>query len=291
MVSNVTTCHAPAPEPSIPAALSQRSALAARASDVLIPSHAYGAAVAVTRSAARAASRARSGAGYAAVTTRAGTTKATTPKATAPRTTIPKASSAPTTPAALAFLDDKNLSLEDKLMRLLAYLNDRWEKDIEKKMREASGTDGKAATSSSSSGIGGALGKLVGIAKDAFPPAGLVMSALQNPTVRGVVSKVAGPALAGLATTAGFPELAPLALRYGPSIIDSAAGAVTAPLAGTGSSTAGAKADGSTSDSQTQLKFMEIQRLLDQQKQMFSLVSNMLHSRQELRMGVIQNIR
>jgi hypothetical protein len=301
MVSNVTTCHAPPPESPIPASLAQRTILTAvaRASDTLVSSHPYGAGVAAKAASTKAQNPSpratyRSGAGYAAAT------KATTPKTTTPKSTTPKttttSSSTPTTPAALAFLDDKNLSVEDKLMRLLAYLNDKMDKDIEKKMREASGTDGKPATSSSSSssGITGALGKLVGIAKDAFP-AGVVAAALQNPLVRNVVSKIAGPALAAAASTAGFPELAPLALQYGPSLVSAAAGASTALDAQLGAATSGsstsAKADGSTPDRQTQLKFMEIQRLMDQQKEMFSLVSNMLRSRHELRMGVIQNTR
>jgi hypothetical protein len=303
MVSNVTTCHAPPPESPIPASLAQRTTLAVvAASDSLISCHPYALGVALAKSALAKTQNPsprvtyRSGAGYAAAT------KATAPKTTKPKTTKPKittpktttSSSTPTTPAALAFLDDKNLSVEDKLMRLLAYLNDKMDKDIEKKMREASGTDGKPATSSSSSssGITGALGKLAGIAKDVFP-AGAVATALQNPLVRNVVSKIAGPALAAAASAAGFPELAPLALQYGPSLVSAAAGASTALDAApvTSGSSTSAKADGSTPDRQTQLKLMEIQRLMDQQKEMFSLVSNMLRSRHELRMGVIQNTR
>jgi hypothetical protein len=302
MVSNVTTCHSPAPESPIPPSLAQRSTLTvvARASDTLVSCHLFAASGGLAKAASartkNPSPRAtyRSGAGYAAAT-KASKPKTSTPGSATPKTTT-TSSSTPTTPAALAFLDDKNLSVEDKLMRLLAYLNDKMDKDIEKKMREASGTDGKPATSSSSSGITGALGKLVGIAKDAFP-GGVVAAALQNPLVRNVISKIAGPALAGLATSAGFPELAPLALQYGPSLVSAAAGASTVLDAqlGTAPATSGsstsAKADGSTPDRQTQLKLMEIQRLMDQQKEMFSLVSNMLRSRHELRMGVIQNTR
>jgi hypothetical protein len=122
--------------------------------------------------------------------------------------------------------------------------------------------------------------------------------------VRSVLKSVAGPALAAVATAAGQPELAPLALKYGPDLVDAAASLATSAPGGGSSSPAAARsgststrtttketADGLGSDKNDQLRLMEMQRILDQQKEMFSLVSNMLRTTHETRMAVIQNVR
>jgi hypothetical protein len=117
-----------------------------------------------------------------------------------------------------------------------------------------------------------------------------------------VLKNVAGPALAAAATAAGQPQLAPMALRYGPDLVDAAAGAASyasSTSAGTASASSGTSsrtttketADGIGSDRDAQLKLMEMQRVLDQQKEMFSLVSNLLRTTHDTRMAVIQNVR
>jgi hypothetical protein len=262
-------------------------------------------------SATKVAKPKATGAGYAQSTSKAkAPSKASTSKSTA------KTKSGP-----LAFLDDPKLSIEDKLMRLLAYLNDKWDKEIDKKLKELKGAaGGETATSSSaapkkssakkSSGILGSLGS---IAKSFFPGVGVALDVLQSPAARAVLSKVGGPVLAAAASAVGFPELAPLALRYGPGLVDLAAGVATslgheataaasggAPAAATSpSASSSARAasggssdgDGLSSDRKAQLKLMEIQRVIDQQREMFSLVSNMLRSGHDTRMAVIQNVR
>jgi len=274
MVSNVSTCHAPSPEPPVPAALAERSAapLAAAGSDALVASHVTGAAVALAGPATPGqASSARkppaAGTGYAAVAA-SGTaaTKTTAAKTTTVKTTT--AAAKPTLPSALSFLNDKNLSVEEKLLKLVSYLNDKWEKDIEKKMRELENVTGSSASSSSSpSGASGLLGSVAKVAKT-----------------------VAGPALAATATAFGMPALAPAALQLGPSLVDSGVGLLSsvtgtpAPAASSSSSDTAA-----ASDRKAQEKLMEIQRIVNQQNEMFSLVSNLLSARHQTRMGVIQN--
>jgi hypothetical protein len=156
-------------------------------------------------------------------------------------------------------------------MRLLAYLSDRWDKDLDKKMREVENLTTSTAASSSGSSSSGTSGFLGSVAK--------------------VAKTVAGPALAATATAFGMPELGPAALQLGPSLVDSGLvllGSATG--AGATSTSTSSASDGAvSSDRQAQLKLMEIQRVIDQQKEMFSLVSNMLRSRHETRMGVIQN--
>ncbi len=99
-------------------------------------------------------------------------------------TSTTKSSSASTTKSSgpLAFLDDKNLSVDEKLFRFLCYVADKNEKALEKKLEEisgkqkatsssatksASGTSGGKSTSASSGGKssgggGGFLGGLLG---------------------------------------------------------------------------------------------------------------------------------
>jgi hypothetical protein len=140
----------------------------------------------------------------------------------------------------------------------------------------------------------------------ALPGLGVGLDALKTPAVRTVLKNVAGPALAAAATAAGVPQFAPVALKLGPDLVDfaasfpsaSGAGSGSAPRSGPGaggarSSSSATKetADGLGSDKDAQLKLMEMQRILDQQKEMFSLVSNMLRTTHDTRMAVIQNVR
>jgi hypothetical protein len=236
----------------------------------------------------------KSSAGYAKSTSAASKTKSGS-KATGP----------------LAFLKDAKLSIEEKLMRLLSYLNDRWEKDMQKKMEEMAGGQGPSApkapatksTSTKKKGLLGTIGVVADVAKKFFPQAGIAVEALKNPLVRDVVSKIGGPVLAAGASALGFPALAPALLKYGPAVIDVAAGVASAFVdqeGGSGASTAqarsaatssGSASGGAMSDRQLQVKAMEIQRIMDQQKEMFALVSNILRSGHEARMAVIQNVR
>jgi hypothetical protein len=221
------------------------------------------------------------------------------------RTASPsKSSSSAKKPGPLAFLDDPKLSMEEKLLKLLAYLNDKWNKELDQKMKEFKQTSTSTTTSSSggSSGVGGLVKKAVGFASSAVPQLGVTLAALRDPTVRTVLKNVAGPALAAVATAAGQPQLAPVALRYGPDLVDAAAGAASyasSSTAGSSSASSGGSsrtttketADGIGSDRDAQLKLMEMQRILDQQKEMFSLVSNLLRTTHDTRMAVIQNVR
>ena len=219
------------------------------------------------------------------------------------RTASPsKSSSSAKKPGPLAFLDDPKLSMEEKLLKLLAYLNDKWNKELDQKMKEFKQTSTTTSSSGGSSGVGGLVKKAVGFASSAVPQLGVTLAALRDPTVRTVLRNVAGPALAAAATAAGQPQLAPIALRYGPDLVDAAAGAASyasSDTAGSSSASSGASsrtttketADGIGSDRDAQLKLMEMQRILDQQKEMFSLVSNLLRTTHDTRMAVIQNVR
>jgi hypothetical protein len=261
------------------------------------------------RSAGRASSRPSSRAGWAAdaaATARASMSRHAKASSATGTGKAPASRSSANDP--LAFLRDSKLSIEEKLMRLLAHLNAQWEKDMQKKLDAFRGPSESSATSK---GTGASAGKksllqtVAGAAKQFLPGVGFALDALGNPTVRAVATKIGGPVLAAAATAMGFPVLAPALLKYAPAVIDLAAGAASA-LGGGGSpatkSSAGSKASGSSSGSKAnggtamsaseqQLAFMEIQHLREKQKEMFTMVSNILKSGHDLRMGIISNLR
>jgi hypothetical protein len=229
-----------------------------------------------SRTSAKARTGRSGGAGYAKSTSKTTTSRTgSTSKASDP----------------LAFLKDPNLSIEEKLMRLLAHLNEKWEKDMQKKMEEIAGKS--SAKSSSSKKAGGLLGSIGSVLKGALPQMGILVDALKSPVVRGFLSKISGPVLAAGATAAGFPQLAPVLLKYGPKAVEVAAGLASSleDSAG-GSSTSSAKASTAGETGKTeQLQLMELQRMFDKQKEMFSLVSNILKAGHDTRMSVINNVR
>jgi hypothetical protein len=92
--------------------------------------------------------------------------------------------------------------------------------------------------------------------------------------------------LAGAATALGMPALAPAILRAGPLIGGAVAGAAGGSAARTSPSSSGAA--GAPSEKQL---MTEIQILQEKQKEMFTLVSNILRSLHDTKMGVIGNIR
>lgn len=250
------------------------------------------------------------------------TSASTAPKAAS--STAPKSASSSTasktasSSAALSFLKDSRLSVEEKLARLMVYLSDKYDKQLEQKMQQyanlESGTGGaSSSTAKSSSGsskssssplaaLGSGLSSLVS-------KAGLG-SLLTGTFIPQLASQLAAPALAGAATALGMPALAPMLLKAGPLLGSLAAEAVSALTGGTGkagSATSGsASASGSTKSStssggstgtssaaapsEKQL-MTEIQILQEKQKEMFTLVSNVLRSLHDTKMAVIGNLR
>lgn len=215
----------------------------------------------------------------------------------------------------LAFLKDPNLSIEDKLIQLLGYLNGKWDKDIQAKMdriaaseaekKQAAKSSGSSGSKKSGGGILGSLGSIGDAIQSVIAPA---TEALQIPLVRDVLKQVGGPVLAAGATALGFPEAAPLLLKYGPEIVDAASKLATAvdggakSSSGSGSSSGGSSASSSSasksasgdqalSDSEQQMLVMQIQRIQQKQQEMFGMVSNILKSNHDVRMGVVNNIR
>ncbi len=217
----------------------------------------------------------------------------------------PGYASAPKTPSAtarargaLAFLDDPRLSTEEKLFRFMMYATERYDRDIEEKMKAAGGSGtsagGSTVTKKKSSNP---LSKIAGAIKTVIPAAGLALESLGNKNVQSLLKSVSGPVLAAGATALGMPALAPLLAKVGPQLagvtIDLARSlddpGSTPATSGSSSSSASASAAGDPEIDRR--KVMELQYAMDKQKEMFSLVSNILRSMHDMKMVAVQNVR
>lgn len=258
------------------------------------------------------ASAAKAGAGKVA-TSSPGTARTSTAKGSSARTGTAKSGYAKA-PAgdAFAFLKDPALSVEEKLFRFMCAVAKRNDDELVKKMEEMKGgpaaasaaSGAKAGTASGSSrakkpatlSVWGALKALV-------PPLGMAAQLVGDARLKSLITQVSGPVLAAAATALGMPALAPLALKAGPGLASAVmegklgGGATAAAVGGSGSgtSTSGGSATSSSASSATgqneQVQMMELQRLVDKQKEMFAMISNVLRAQHDTRMAIIGNVR
>ncbi len=253
------------------------------------------------------------------------TSKSTGAKApaTKKKTTSKKATGYATgaVPKDFAFLRDPKLTLEEKLSRFIGMMMTRSEQDLLRQME-------KMAPGSAAAGGGAAGGStpkpaskktsLWGLAKALLPPLGMAAQLVGDTTLKKLVQQLSGPVLGAAATALGGPALGALASQVGPtigglitrdvkvdlsglaSLVGLGSGAGSSASAGggaaggasagsaAGKSGAATGADGATSE---KAQLMELQRLQDRDREMFSLFSNMLRAMHESRMTAIQNIR
>ncbi|HET8540068.1 MAG TPA: hypothetical protein VFL83_09380 [Anaeromyxobacter sp.] len=251
-----------------------------------IPAHLERTAVAIAHAAARLRTRARAGVrGYQSAS------KASSPKTSSSKTSSSKTSSTSSS-SALSFLSDPKLSIEEKLIRLIAYLDDKYQKEIQAKMDQINGKAPEATSSSAKrkGGIVGAIGAAVSSVAGG-DAAKAISGLLKVPGAKAFLGQTAGPVLALAASALGFPAAAPLLLKYGSKVVDVAAAMSAAPSSGsTGSSGTSTKSASGTRPDE-KLVMMEIQRLVDKQREMFGLVSNILRAGHDTRMATISNIR
>lgn len=203
----------------------------------------------------------------------------------------------------LAFLADPGLSIEDKLMRLLAHLNARYEQEMQQRMDALAGKTASAAPaksgSSSSKKKGGIFGAIASVVTKVLPSAGGLVDLLKDKTFQAALKKLGGPVLAAGASALGLPALAPVLLKLGPTLASGAVDLAKAldaeakSLASSASASSGASAAGKTelSSSQQQLELMKLQQLQEKQKEMFNLVSAIFRMQHDTRAGIIANIR
>jgi hypothetical protein len=206
-----------------------------------------------------------------------------------------------------SFLRDPKLTLEQKLMRFMATMAKKLDEDIQRRMEELAPKDAKKTSSSSSKSSsskkkGGILGKALS-------------AVLKSKPMKDFLKQVTGPVLAAGAAALGFPALSAVLLKAGPSIGQVLGGLVgsldltsldlggstssSASSGGTGASSASSASSSSSSSSgasgmgatEERIKMMELQQLLEKQKEMFTLVSNMLKTFHDMRMASVNNIR
>jgi hypothetical protein len=209
-----------------------------------------------------------------------------------------------------AFLKDPTLSVEEKLFRFLCAVARRNDDEVVKKMEEMKGgAAAKAATGTSASTGSSGARKTAGVSvwgtlKALIPPLGMAAQLVGDAKLKSMIGQVSGPVLAAAATALGMPALAPLALKAGPGLASAIingklGGGEVAAAVGTASSnsssSSGASSSSSTSAAATgqneQVQMMELQRLVDKQKEMFAMISNLLRAQHDTRMAIIGNVR
>lgn len=251
-------------------ALAKAAVLAARASALAAPK----------KKATGSTTKKRSTAGYAASSKKASSSKSTK------------------SGGALAFLDDPRLSTEEKLFRFMMYVTEKYDRDIEQKMKEAGGASAAGGSTTTKKKSSNPFSKIAGALKTVFPAAGIALEALNNKNLQSLLRSISGPALAAGATALGMPALAPILAKVGPQLAgvtfdlakaldEPAATTTTTSKSSSGGSTSGAGGDPEVD----RRKVMELQYAMEKQKEMFSLVSNILRSMHDMKMVAVQNVR
>lgn len=199
---------------------------------------------------------------------------------------------------ALAFLDDPRLSTEEKLFRFMMYVTEKYDRDIEQKMKEAGGASAAGGSTTTKKKSSNPFSKIAGALKTVFPAAGIALEALNNKNLQSLLRSISGPALAAGATALGMPALAPILAKVGPQLAGvtfDLAKALDEPAATTtttSKSTSGGSTSGAGGDPEVdRRKVMELQYAMEKQKEMFSLVSNILRSMHDMKMVAVQNVR
>jgi hypothetical protein len=249
--------------------------------------------------------------------------------ATKTKTTTKSSSAKQSTSRELAFLDDKKLSIEDKLFQFMALMTKKSDQELVDAMKEyetkkaaqkePSSTSEKPSSSKSSSSSeakpllnpdGG--GGLFGFLGDALGGIGKAIVG----GAESLAKDLGGPVLAGVATAAGMPFLAPAALKLGGDLsagliegvastvgLGKSSGSTAGSTAAKSGSSSAAKATTSSSKKSSaatmtsgeefdeKLAMFELQRLVEKQNAMFAALSNAMKSMHESQMTAVQNIR
>jgi len=201
-----------------------------------------------------------------------------------------------------AFLSDPSLSVEEKLSRFMIAVQKKLGDELTEKMSDYKAKYGEGGTETKSQESGGFLGSILGAI---FPAGGIfdkVLGGLEK-LLGEALKSLGGPLLAALATAVGLPALAPAALKVGESLGKALASSTTTSKAKTTKATTTKSSTGSTSKAPStpkkaepgspdeRLEMLEIQRLVEKQNQLFTLVSNLMKSMHDTSMVAIQNVR
>lgn len=209
-----------------------------------------------------------------------------------------------------AFLSDPSLSLEDKLSRFMVAVQKKLGDELTEKMDDYRARYGEGGTEAKKDDAG-FFGSILGAI---FPSGGIfdkVLGGLEK-LLGDALKSLGGPLLAALTSAVGLPVLAPAALKVGETLGSAVAGALSGSKAKTSSSgtkttkstdAKSGKTGSTTSKSSAttkkgeagspdeRLEMLEIQRLVEKQNQLFTLVSNLMKSMHDTSMVAIQNVR
>jgi hypothetical protein len=222
-----------------------------------------------------------------------------------------KAPAGPRIAGEWSFLSDPSLSVEEKLARFMIAAQKKLDDDLTKRMEEYRARYGEGGTEAKKDDGGGIFGSIL---KALFPPLAIADAIFGDLDgfLNDALKALGGPLLAALATAVGLPTLAPAALKVGDAVASAIAGgssgtkkASTAKAGGTGKGAATpkktttakeetAKKDTAKKEAGTpdeRLEMLEIQRLVDKQNTMFTLVSNVMKSMHDTAMVAVQNVR
>jgi hypothetical protein len=240
------------------------------------------------------ASRPGGGEGYAKAATSASATKG-------------KASTGPKITGEWSFLTDPSLSVEEKLARFMIAVQKKLDGELTQRMKDykARYGEGSADAKKNDGGLFGTILKVI------CPPLAIADSLFGgvDEFLKDALQVLGGPVLAALATAVGLPMLAPAALALGEGLgamlgggsapakpKGGSSGATKDKTPAKGTTTTKPKADpktrpGEAGSPDERLEMLEIQRLVEKQNQMFTLVSNVMKGMHETTMVAIQNIR
>lgn len=242
---------------------------------------------------------------------RTGATAATSSKAT-----ISSSSGAlEASKSELGFLDDKRLSIEDKLFQFMALMQKKADKELEDAMKDyaakkeaaksaGSGTEKKTEKTEKKSSGGGffdIVGDVIGGIGDAITGlGGELLGAAES-----LAKDFGGPLLAAAATAVGAPFLAPVALEIGgsigPRLVEeagkligigsSSGGSSSSSGSSTASKPSGSATSGTTEAFDEKLAMANIQRLVEKETAMFAALSNVMRAMHDAQMIAVSNIR
>jgi hypothetical protein len=223
-----------------------------------------------------------------------------------------------------SFLSDPSLSVEEKLSRFMMAVQKKLDDELTDKMDDYKAKYGEGGTETKKED-GGFFGNLLGAILPGIGGGGGLFDSLfggLGGMLGDALKSFGGPLLAALASAVGLPMLAPAAMKVGESLGGALAGALKGTTAKGGSSSS-TKTGGSTgtkstttagkttstskptstskSGSTTQkgeagspderLEMLEIQRLVEKQNQLFTLVSNLMKGMHDTAMVAVQNVR
>ena len=195
----------------------------------------------------------------------------------------------------LAFLDSKTMSIEDKIMSFMAYVQKKTDAELVEKMKDYQAKKAAEKVKKEAEAQKDDGGGLFGFVGDVV---GGVVGAFES-----VVKTVGGPLLAAGVSAMGMPFLAPAALQFGGQLgvaaVDSLAGAVgiaptkksTSAATKAGTSEKAASSTGGSEQVDDQLAMLELQRLMQKQERMYAAMSNVLKSIHDGQMVAIQNVK